>query len=50
MAVLCPAGDAQIDFVYRPAGIRPAKAVTLAALPVFLVYALVPRRKKRRQF
>ena len=50
MAVLCPAGDAQIDFVYRPAGIRPAKAVTLAAIPVFLAYALVPWRKKRRQF
>ena len=39
MAVLCPAGTVTIDFVYQPDGIRLSRTVTLAALPVFLLYA-----------
>ena len=38
MAVLCPAGTVTIDFVYQPDGIRLSRTVTLAALPVFLLY------------
>ena len=38
MAVLCPAGTVTIDFVYQPDGIHLSRTVTLAALPVFLLY------------
>ena len=51
MAVLCPAGAVTIDFVYQPDGIRLAKPVTLAALPLFVVYTAYfawDERKKRK--
>ena len=51
MAVLCPAGTVTIDFVYQPDGIRLSRTVTLAALPVFLLYAgyFAWDEKKRRK-
>ena len=51
MAVLCPAGNVTIDFVYQPAGSGLSKAVTLAALPVFLLYTgyFVWNEKKKRK-
>ena len=51
MAVLCPAGTVTIDFVYQPDGIRLSRTVTLAALPVFLLYTgyFVWDEKKRRK-
>ena len=51
MAVLCPAGESTIDFVYQPAGIRLSKAVTRTALVVFsayTVYFVWDDRKKRK--
>ena len=51
MAVLCPAGSSSIEFVYQPDGIRLSKLVTLAALPVFVLYAgyfTWDERKKRK--
>ena len=50
MAVLCPAGENTLDFVYQPDGIRLGKPVPLLSLVVFVSY---PRyfawdeRKKR---
>ena len=38
MAVLCPAGESSIDFVYQAAGLSASRVVTAAALPVWLVY------------
>lgn len=51
MAVLCPAGNVTIDFVYQPAGSGLSKTVTLAALPVFLFYTgyFVWNEKKKRK-
>ena len=51
MAVLCPAGTVTIDFVYQPDGIRLSRTVTLAALPVFLLYTgyFVWDEKKKRK-
>ena len=51
MAVLCPAGTVTIDFVYQPDGIRLSRTVTLAALPVFLLYTghFAWDEKKRRK-
>ena len=51
MAVLCPAGESTIDFVYQPAGIRLSKAVTRTALVVFAAYTIYfvwDDRKKRK--
>ena len=51
MAVLCPAGENSIDFVYQPDGIHLSKTVTLAALPVLVVYTgyfAWDERKKRK--
>ena len=51
MAVLCPAGESTIDFVYQPAGIRLSKAVTRTALVVFAAYTAYfvwDDRKKRK--
>ena len=51
MAVLCPAGESTIDFVYQPAGIRLSKAVTRTALVVFAAYTVYfvwDDRKKRK--
>ena len=46
-----PAGTVTIDFVYQPDGIRLSRTVTLAALPVFLLYAgyFAWDEKKRRK-
>ena len=51
MAGLCPAGTVTIDFVYQPDGIRLSRTVTLAALPVFLLYTgyFAWDEKKRRK-
>ena len=38
MAVLCPAGENTLDFVYQPDGIRLGKPVTLLSLVVFVFY------------
>ena len=38
MAVLCPAGTSTIDFVYEADGLKLTKTITLAALPVWVVY------------
>ena len=51
MAVLCPAGESTIDFVYQPDGIRLSKAVTRTALVVFAAYTAYfvwDDRKKRK--
>ena len=51
MAVLCPAGESTIDFIYQPAGIRLSKAVTRTALVVFAAYTVYfvwDDRKKRK--
>ena len=51
MAVLCPAGESTIDFVYQPVGIRLSKAVTRTALVVFAAYTVYfvwDDRKKRK--
>ena len=38
MAVLCPAGESTLDFVYQPDGIQLGKPVTLLSLVVFVSY------------
>ena len=38
MAVLCPAGENTIDFVYQPDGIRLSRPLTLGSIGVWLVY------------
>ena len=44
-------GTVTIDFVYQPDGIRLSRTVTLAALPVFLLYTgyFAWDEKKRRK-
>ena len=49
MAVLCPAGWSSIDFVYSPAGLGLSRAVTLAALAVWLGYTGYFAWKRRRR-
>ena len=51
MAVLCPAGENTLDFVYQPDGIRLGKPVTLLSLVVFVSYTRYfawDDRKKRK--
>ena len=49
MAVLCPAGENSIDFVYQAAGLSASRVVTAVAIPVWLVYtAYFVWRKRRR--
>ena len=51
MAVLCPAGENTLDFVYQPDGIRLGKPVTLLSLVVFASYTRYfawDDRKKRK--
>ena len=38
MAVLCPEGWSNIDFVYEPDGLALSRGVTLVAIPVFILY------------
>ena len=52
MAVLCPAGWNNIDFVYSPAGLSLSRTVTLIAIPIWLVYTgyfFWKRRKTARR-
>ena len=51
MAVLCPAGEASIDFVYQAEGLALSRPITLAAIPAWLAYTgyFVWRRKKRNE-
>ena len=48
MAVLAPAGENTIDFVYQADGYSLASKVSLAALAVFILYAgyFVWKKKK----
>ena len=49
MAVLCPAGTSSIDFVYQADGLALSRTVTLAALPVWLVYTAYFVWRKRKK-
>ena len=49
MAVLCPAGESSIDFVYQADGLSLSRPVTLAAIPVWLVYTAYFVWRKRRK-
>ena len=49
MAVLCPAGESSIDFVYQADGLALSRPVTLAAIPVWLVYTAYFVWRKRRK-
>ena len=53
MAVLCPAGESSIDFTYQPDGIALSKPITLAAIPVLVLYtgwfAWDDRKKKKHE-
>ena len=48
MAVLCPAGENSIDFVYQPDGIRLSHALTLGGIVVWLAYTAYFVWRKRR--
>ena len=48
MAVLCPAGASNIDFVYQAAGLSASRVVTAVAIPVWVVYVAYFVRRKRR--
>ena len=48
MAVLCPAGESSIDFVYQPDGIRLSRPLTLGGIAVWLVYTACFVWRKRR--
>ena len=48
MAVLCPAGENSIDFVYQPDGIRLSRALTLGGIVVWLAYTVYFVWRKRR--
>ena len=51
MAVLCPAGENSIDFVYQPDGIQLSRPLTLGGIAVWLVYTayFVWRRRRTRR-
>ena len=49
MAVLCQPGASSIDFVYQADGLALSRTVTLAALPVWLVYTAYFVWRKRRK-
>ena len=48
MAVLCPAGENSIDFVYQPDGIRLSRALTWGGIVVWLAYTAYFVWRKRR--
>ena len=48
MAVLCPAGESSIDFVYQPDGIRLSRPLTLGGIAVWLVYTVCFVWRRRR--
>ena len=49
MAVLCPAGTHNIDFVYQADGLKVSRIITLTAIPLWLVYTGYFVWKKRRK-
>ena len=51
MAVLCPAGENSIDFVYQPDGIRLSRPLTLGGIAVWLAYTacFVWRRRRTKR-
>lgn len=50
MAVLCPVGYSNVDFVYEADGLSVSRAITLVAIPVWLVYTgyFVWKKRKNR--
>ena len=48
MAVLCPAGENSIDFVYQPDGIQLSRPLTLGGIAVWLAYTAYFVWRKRR--
>ena len=48
MAVLCPAGENSINFVYQPDGIRLSRPLTLGGIAVWLAYTACFVWRKRR--
>jgi uncharacterized membrane protein YfhO len=38
MAVLCPAGENRIDFVYEADGLALSRKISLAGLAIFVLY------------
>ena len=51
MAVLCPAGENTIDFVYQPDGLQVSRPLTIAGIAVWLVYTayFVWRRRRTKK-
>ena len=49
MAVLCPAGENTIDFVYQPDGIRLSRPLTFGGIGVWLAYTAYFVWRKRRK-
>ena len=51
MAVLCPAGENSINFVYQPDGIRLSRVLTLGGIAVWLAYTacFVWRRRRTKR-
>lgn len=49
MAVLCPAGESTIDFVYEADGLSLSRTVTRIAIPVFVAYVAFFAWKKHRR-
>ena len=51
MAVLCPAGENTIDFVYQPDGLQMSRPLTIAGIAVWLVYTtyFVWRRRRTKK-
>ena len=48
MAVLCPAGENSIDFVYQPDGLQASRPMIIAGIAVWLVYTAYFVWRKRR--
>lgn len=50
MAIVCPAGDSHIDFLYRPVGQSLGRKLTFGGLAVWLVYvgAVIWMKKKEK--
>ncbi len=49
MAVLCPAGESEIVFVYEPDGITLSRTVTVIGIAVFLIYIAGNYTRRRRR-
>ena len=48
MAVLCPAGENSIDFVYQPDGLQASRPLIIAGIAVWLAYTACFVWRKRR--